>query len=248
MEKPGEKILWLWVPVIWLAVQLLIEIVFSRDVRLVIHSEYGPHELLEFIIITVAAVIACRTLKDMDLQASRPLAFWIGLAAACTLYVSIEEISWGQTFFKWGTPEFWKDINRQHETNLHNNSDWFNQKPRALLEIGVIAGGVLIPLLKRFKPAWLIRRFDLIYPSSLTSVTAGCYAAFKLTDHVARNYLGLHPFARPSEVQELYLYYFVLLYMREMRVKILRLYSKQARRGTGSFWSQLIAENRNPSG
>ena len=36
------------------------------------------------------------------------------------LLVGMEEISWGQQFFHWHTPEAWEKLNAQGETNFHN--------------------------------------------------------------------------------------------------------------------------------
>ncbi len=49
------------------------------------------------------------------------------------IYYLMEEISWGQHFFKWNTPNFLVDLNDQNETNLHNISSLFNQLPRNLI-------------------------------------------------------------------------------------------------------------------
>ena len=51
------------------------------------------------------------------------------------IYYFFEEISWGQHFFGWRTPEFFLEINHQNETNLHNTSSIFNELPRNLLFI-----------------------------------------------------------------------------------------------------------------
>src|SRR3546814_4167282 len=51
-----------------------------------------------------------------------------------------EEASWGQHYAGWLTPDNWQALNDQGETNLHNTSSWLDQKPRTLLEIGVIVG------------------------------------------------------------------------------------------------------------
>jgi hypothetical protein len=37
--------------------------------------------------------------------------------------VAMEEISWGQTYLAWETPERWAAINSQQETTLHNLID-----------------------------------------------------------------------------------------------------------------------------
>src|SRR3546814_4054045 len=75
-----------------------------------------------------------------------------------------EEASWGQHYAGWLTPENWQALNDQGETNLHNTSSWLDQKPRTLLEIGVIVGGILIPLLALRRPALREGRFALFLP------------------------------------------------------------------------------------
>ncbi len=69
----------------------------------------------------------------------------LGVTLAC-IYFAGEELSWGQQLFHWSTPEAIDQLNDQHETNLHNMSSWFDQKPRALLELWVVIGGILVPV------------------------------------------------------------------------------------------------------
>ena len=126
-----------------------------------------------------------------------------------------EEISWGQTYLQWVTPESWGLINDQNETNLHNTSDWLDQKPKILLQIGVLVGGLIIPALARWKPEKLSARFAAIYPTWQTSVTAGIALALKLIDTV-QDRVDAHLFWRISEAIEIFVYYFVLLYLIEM--------------------------------
>ena len=49
------------------------------------------------------------------------------------IYYLGEEISWGQHFFKWVSPEFFLVNNNQGETNLHNISNLLDQLPRTLV-------------------------------------------------------------------------------------------------------------------
>ena len=51
------------------------------------------------------------------------------------IYFLGEEISWGQHFFKWTSPDFFKNANIQGETNIHNISNLFDQVPRTLVII-----------------------------------------------------------------------------------------------------------------
>lgn len=67
-------------------------------------------------------------------------------ASLVCLYIAGEEASYGQHFFEWQVDEFFLEINDQRESNLHNISSWFDQKPRAVLEIAIVLGGLLLPL------------------------------------------------------------------------------------------------------
>ena len=66
-------------------------------------------------------------------------------------YFALEEISYGQHMFGWGTAETWKELNDQDETNLHNVHALFDQLPRMLLTIGILIGGVIMPLYRHFR-------------------------------------------------------------------------------------------------
>ncbi|MBP7722865.1 MAG: hypothetical protein KA155_10065 [Alphaproteobacteria bacterium] len=218
-EKPLSKIWWLWVPLAVMALQIPMEIFLSHDVLMLLHSEQGPHEFVEFLILVAAFFVAVMTLLRMD-RKQKSLAAWTALAAICCFYVAGEEVSWGQKFVQWSTPEFWAHLNDQGETNLHNTSSWFDQKPRILLLIGVIGGGILIPLARRFKPSLLPKKFEIIYPPDILWLTAFITLTVEAGDKLSEA-LGVPVFARGSEVVELYLFYFVLLYLVVLRRRIL---------------------------
>jgi hypothetical protein len=77
---------------------------------------------------------------------------WLaGWVLAC-IYFAGEEASWGQHYFHWGTPDALRGLNDQNETNLHNTSTWFDQKPRTLVELWMIFAGFIMPILHRFRP------------------------------------------------------------------------------------------------
>lgn len=220
-EKPLPRILWLWLPLVWMVIQLIIEFSFSDQVLDRIHSENGPHELLQFLAALVAFIFSCLTLKVMD-RSNKWLLAWVGIAALATFYISAEEISWGQQFLKWHTPEYWASVNDQDETNFHNTSSWLDQKPRWLLQIGIVVGGLIIPWLSRYKPSALPDKFRVIYPPSTLALTAGIMVAVKLSHMAAKEAIGINLFYRNSEVVELYMFYFVMLYMMVMRNRLRR--------------------------
>ena len=176
-----------------------------------LHSEGGPHETLQFIVIAIAFFTAIFTLIKIKGE-NLWLTAWVGIAALASFYVAGEEVSWGQHIFDWGTPEFWSGVNDQNETNLHNTSSWLDQKPRLILLAGVIVGGLMIPALAKFKPQALPEKFKIIYPPAILSVTAAFALGIKIIDKI-QDGLDENLFTRAAEIEELYLYYFVMLYL-----------------------------------
>ncbi|NCC22773.1 MAG: hypothetical protein EOM26_09980 [Alphaproteobacteria bacterium] len=217
--NPVNRMWWLWLPTIVFVFQIIIELFVDGGVLSVLHSENGPHETLQVVTIIAAFFVALAALATMKVRAHPWLATWLALAAICCFYVAGEEISWGQHVFEWGTPEFWMDRNDQGETNLHNTSSWLDQKPRLILLMGVVVGGLVVPALKKFRPALLPARFEPVYPSALLSYTAVLAMGVKVAEK-AGEAAGLTVFERASEIEELYLYYFVLLYLIELRRRI----------------------------
>lgn len=83
-------------------------------------KEGSVAEWLTFVVFLVAAPIALTTAVQSwrRQEWDRGIA-WGPFGLACAL-VAMEEVSWGQILFDWGTPEFFDVHNSQNETNLHN--------------------------------------------------------------------------------------------------------------------------------
>ncbi len=214
-----NKLWWFWLPAGFLGFQAVIETVLSPAVLSRLHTENGPHELIEFALIAAACAVAFLTLFRVGKKKNKWMTAWLGLAAFCCFYVAGEEISWGQHFMAWSTPELWSAVNDQQETNLHNTTSWLDQKPRLLLELGVLTGGLILPLLMKYRPALVPARFAAIYPPPYFAFVALLALGVKLADIIA-DLAGIRLFERGSEVEELYLYYFVLLYLLDLRRRI----------------------------
>lgn len=213
-------LLWLWIPIGLFVIQLGLDTVLPVDTKAWMYNENGPYELGQVVVLVAAIIIGLITLIRMDKSATWLMA-WIALAVVCCVYVAGEEISWGQQILKWDTPEYWANINDQNETNLHNTSSWLDQKPRLILELGVYFSGMVLPLLRRYKPNLLPTRFAAIYPGNAVIVTAVVCFCVRLADMVA-DATGTPLFGRAAEVEEAYLYYFVLLYLLELKGRFIR--------------------------
>lgn len=205
-----------WLPAILLGIQFIIEATVSDPVHIRLHSENGPVETLQFILLVLSFIVAVRVLTELKFRPPVFLSLWLLLALLGCFYVGGEEISWGQHFLSWTTPEYWAAINDQKETNLHNTSSWLDQKPRLLLELGVITGGLLLPLYRRFGkrdlPGWL----KMIAPQNQLMFVAGIFLFIKLADKLPDLDLPAI-FRRASEVGEFYVFYFILLYLLDLR-------------------------------
>lgn len=212
--KKEQFSIWLalWVPLIFLLMQLLGEIFLPQDIMVSMHSENGFHEIAQFIVMSAAFIIAGYGAVSTFILGRIGIALWLCLAALGSLYVAGEEISWGQHFAGWESEDFWLQINDQGETNLHNTSSWLDQKPRLVLEIGVMFGGIIIPLLNKANKDLLPRAFRAIYPPLYLLPLAAMTAAIKISEKILEM-SDISFYTRASEVIELFIFYYVLLYV-----------------------------------
>ena len=148
----------------------------------------------------------------MSVHAGMVFAF-LCLAALACFYIAGEEMSWGQHIFHWNTPEYWAELNRQDETNLHNTMHLFGKKPRAMLEIGILVGGIILPLLALFYSVIRANRWSLFIPASVILPVSLGAALFKGMDALQKKLEIPSLVQRPSEATESFLYLFLLFYL-----------------------------------
>jgi hypothetical protein len=129
-------------PVWWLGVPLALEAAifgtgafFSYFHWNWMMGELGLMEQAQFLTLAIALVVAIRLVVMPEVEGRPWLRSWLVLAVIGCLYTLGEEASYGQHIIGWATPESWRAINQQHETNLHNVDNWFGMKPRFLLEL-----------------------------------------------------------------------------------------------------------------
>lgn len=210
-----HKFWWLGIPLLLIIAQIAIETLCNEQTKEMLLQEGGLHENLQAVVMVVNVILASLLVKRVQ---GLGLKLWFGIAALASFYIAGEELSWGQWIFHWSTPEEWAAINDQNETNLHNTSSWFDQKPQTLLQIGILVGGLIIPLLKIFKPDSLPKKFNAIYGDYHLIPTALIALLLKLIDTLS-GIFHWHFFWRISEILELYMFCFVALYLLYMLKK-----------------------------
>jgi hypothetical protein len=224
---PGRGDAWWWLGVpLFVAVTAPVIYAIDRDFynEAINQEGWGLLELAHVVVPLAALVLAIALLRDPLVWRSRFLRVWIGVAALGSLYIAGEEASWGQHFWGWETPERWAELNRQSETNLHNISSWLDRKPRLLMQLGMIVGGIVLPLALPRLPWLKSSPAKLIVPPLALMPTA----VLALVYYVVRDFQPVMPDARfmvtrPSEVEETFMVLFVLFYLIVFRRRIAQL-------------------------
>lgn len=115
-------------------------------------GEFGIIENMTVLFLVGAIGFCISSIISVNkLGPSGTLRVWLFMLLLGATYFALEEISYGQHMFGWGTAETWKELNNQGETNLHNVHALFDQLPRLLLTIGILIGGVIMPLYRYFR-------------------------------------------------------------------------------------------------
>lgn len=220
--------LWLWLPLACLALVYGSSALARGFYLRWIAGETGFVELGTSVILLPAIVCGALAFRHRAVLPRAWLAYWVLAFTAGSFYFAGEDLSWGQVLLGWRTPEMFMDINDQFETNLHNISSWFDQKPRMALEIWVVVGGILVPLWAYFRGSGDERGADwrhwfwptyVVLPSALLAVLT------RLPERLA-DWLDLSVpsqlAVRHSEIQEFFLALFLTLYLSSLYLRLRR--------------------------
>ncbi|MFG0329998.1 MAG: hypothetical protein ACF8PN_08885 [Phycisphaerales bacterium] len=153
-DLPSGDLSWrvyLGLPLAVLAVCALAPLLGHEAWSTIMLEEFG---LLE--IATVVMLIPAIAFSILIFRRRGALPPFVGalmlLGGLAAFYFAGEEASWGQHYFGYATPEAIAANNDQGEFNLHNTDGvlggLFDQGPRALMFIGCLVGGVILPFLK----------------------------------------------------------------------------------------------------
>ena len=133
-------------------------------------SEGSLVEWLGFLFLLAAA---CLLWKAAAQASSTGLKLLIRSGSVGLFVLSMEEMSWGQMIFNWGTPATLNEHNVQHETNIHNLSFWHSHT-------WTVAACVFTLLFLLSVCGFLVRRSDSIRLGSWIDVILplGCTASY----------------------------------------------------------------------
>ncbi|MEM8843832.1 MAG: hypothetical protein AAGB35_02205 [Pseudomonadota bacterium] len=212
-----SKCLWLYLPILVALFPYVMRII-SVESDQYVFGELGVIENFTFIILAIAIILGVKILLSLQLFPFSFFRFWIGLLVVGCIYYAGEEISWGQHWFGWATPESWQNVNDQGETNLHNTSALLDQVPRMLLTIAAVVGGIIVPLLYKIRNvqltsdnffAWLWPTYVNI-PTCLLAILVSLHEKiYKLFDTTVPYVLDI----RAGETKECLLAIFLFMYI-----------------------------------
>lgn len=192
-------------------------------------SEQGPLETSHVLIPLFSVVVGVVTLwsRRSLLPSTQIELRWLtlaicGLSLMC-FAIAGEEASWGQHLVGWTTPDGWSKVNDQQETNLHNIGTWADQKPRAVVEMGMIVFGILWPVWHLVTSRRVDATWAVLLPPMLVLPIALGGEAVRLLETVPKMMGIPNPsaFPRPSELQEFYFYTFFAICMCTWRQRLL---------------------------
>lgn len=98
----------------------VIAALLGKEVYKTFTGEDRVSEYLQVVGWVVAFGLACSILKKAKLIDDRFIITLYAILAVGIIFLIGEEVSWGQRWFGWETPETYREINKQSETNIHN--------------------------------------------------------------------------------------------------------------------------------
>ncbi|MBI5407869.1 MAG: hypothetical protein HZA14_00725 [Nitrospirae bacterium] len=184
-SHPSSFLLFFWSSIsgLYLFGLFLIPMNIFKD-RIFVFREDNVFETMTVILFIISAVLLLRSsliVKQINRLrhegAYRKVFFiYIGIAVVL-LALAGEEISWGQRLFHVQTPEFYAELNRQKETNIHNLVEMGFTPMYALASVIFIVS-VLSVWLFYWKDRSVFSRFVLPHPELYILATmmaiAGC--------------------------------------------------------------------------
>jgi hypothetical protein len=186
----------------------------------VLQSRIGVLESVTGFLALAAGIVALVASFHSTIRHNWKARTWLILFFVAMVYFAGEDLNWGQYYFGWEVPQYFLDHNRERETNLHNMSTWFNQKPRLVVQLWLVVACVAVPLGWRL-PRRLTEKYipAMFWPDRrLVFIAALALLAF-LTDWLSKRDI-IPRTMRWSEVEEIYFAYAWIIYAFLLRARV----------------------------
>jgi hypothetical protein len=190
----------------------------------------SPHGFLEnspsaFLIIGICFCVSM--LRKDHVWDDKTLRFWLFAFIAASVYFGGEDENWSEYWFNWDTPQYFLENNKEQETNIHNMSTWFNQKPRLAMDIWALVACMLVPLGWTWPKRATAKFVPAVFWPQTTSFIFVVVLCFMIEiadqfDNLIFPPDGLQAATgiRLSEVQEMTLAYLMLLYAMDLHKRL----------------------------
>lgn len=229
---------WIWVWPLPLALVVIIAgylILEHKAYQFWIESEFGFIEIATPLVLVPAIISGIYIFRMRQILPYKLLTVWFVMVTLGCVYFVGEDLSWGQHYIGWETPDHIAEMNKQDETNLHNMSSWFNQKPRLALEMFVLIGGIFVAAWRKIKAEyfsadglayWFWPGFACLPAAVLAILSRAPDRIYKWYDHSFEYWL-FPGNIRYSEVQELYFAFFLMIYLVSVLQRLKSLQNKK---------------------
>ena len=230
-EHHLHKVYWLWLPLLMFSVIVIFGMTNYQAYNHYFNGELGIIELATPLVLLPAIIFGIKTFIDKENILDEKIKYYVLFITLACIYTAGEALSWGQHIWGWESPQWAMTANDQQETNIHNISSWFDQKPRLLLEIFVIVCGVFMPLYRRITGKvlqrndwryWLLPT-EICLPVSILIILSKIIERIKTIFDLPTTVFAIpnaYPLVREftySEIQELYFAIFLTLYLMSIR-------------------------------
>ena len=222
-----HKFWWLYLPILFFTTRYLVHLFSGPHTgpESWFRNELGIVENLTVLLLVLALCYAISVIfrfrRDLHFIPNMVLVLF---CLGC-IYFAGEEASWGQHWFGWQTGEYFQQANDQHETNFHNTSVWLDRLPKGIVSLLIFVGGIVIPLLFRYKGLRIDPRKPLwwLWPTWISLPVAIIATVATWPSKIERATGWQFYFDQAQETKEVFIAYFILLYIVSLSIRLNRL-------------------------
>ena len=218
---------WMYLPVLFFVLRYYVHLNSENNAALESRflGEYGLVENLTVGLLVLALFMTIYVMVRFGESLHIVVKVFLLFYCLGCIYFAGEEASWGQHWLGWETGDYFLAANDQQETNFHNTSKWLDRVPKAIVSLFIFIGGVVVPLWSFCKK----RAFNYdklwwwLYPTWVCLPTAIFASVATWPSKIERATDVNFYFNQAQEVKELYIAYFILLFITSLYIRLARL-------------------------